>query len=78
MNNLKVRGINNYSVPKQSKITLIIYAALGRKVTTLINEEKPKGNYTAEFSAANLSSGIYFYQLRAAAFIQTKKMLLLR
>lgn len=80
--------IINFTVAKQSVVTLIIYDALGREVTTLINEEKPAGNYTVEFSAkggsatggnaANLSSGIYFYQLKAGSFTQTKKMLLLR
>ncbi|MFA4923822.1 MAG: T9SS type A sorting domain-containing protein [Ignavibacteriaceae bacterium] len=68
----------NFSVPKQSYVRLLIYDALGREVTTLINEEKPIGNYTVEYNAANLSSGIYFYQLRADEFIRTKKMLLLR
>ena len=70
--------IINFSVPKQSNVTLLIYDALGREVTTLINEEKEAGNYTAEFNASNLSSGIYFYQIRAGEFIQTKKMVLLR
>ncbi len=68
----------NYSVPKQENVMLIVYDALGREVRTLLNEEKAAGSYTVEFSAANLSSGIYFYQLRAGEFIQTKKMVLLR
>jgi len=51
---------------------------LGREVAKLVNEEKLAGNYTIEFNAANLSSGIFFYQIRAGDFIQTKKMLLLR
>ncbi|MFA6598002.1 MAG: YCF48-related protein [Ignavibacteriaceae bacterium] len=70
--------IINYSVAEQSNVTIIIYDALGREVINLVNEEKPAGNYTAEFSAANLSSGIYFYQLRAGDFVQSKKMVLLR
>jgi len=67
-----------YSVPKQSNVKLIIYDALGREVALLVNEEKMAGNYIAEFNAANLSSGIYFYQLRVDEFVQTKKMILLR
>ncbi|MDP1995170.1 MAG: T9SS type A sorting domain-containing protein [Ignavibacteria bacterium] len=70
--------IINYSVPKQSNVILIIYDALGREVANLVNEEKPAGNYSIEFNAANLSSGIYFYQIRAGEFVQTKKMILLR
>jgi hypothetical protein len=82
------RTIINYSVPKQSNVTIIIYDALGREVTTLINEEKSIGNYTVEFSAkggsasggnaTQLSSGVYFYQMRSDEFIQTKKMILLK
>jgi hypothetical protein len=80
--------IINYSIPKRSNVILIIYDALGREVAKLVNEEKPAGNYTIEFSAnggstsggnaVNLSSGIYFYQIRAGDYIQTKKMVLLR
>ena len=71
-----------YSVPKQSNVKLIIFDALGREVATLVNEEKQPGSYKVEFQSAvnnqQLASGIYFYQLRAGDFIQTKKMVLLR
>lgn len=70
--------IVKYSIPKQGNVKIIIYDALGREVALLVNEEKAAGNYTAEFNAANLSSGIYFYQIRSGDYIQTKKMLLLR
>ena len=74
-----------YSIPKQSNVKLIIYDALGREVALLVNEEKEAGSYKVEFesvrlrrSSQQLASGIYFYQIRAAAFVETKKMLLLR
>jgi hypothetical protein len=58
---------------------------LGREIATLINEEKPAGEYEVEFNAVshsgnvrNLPSGIYFYQLRAEDFIETKKMVLVK
>ena len=57
---------------------LVIYEVLGREVATLVNEEKPEGEYEVEFNAANLPSGIYFYQLRAGQFTEAKKMVLLR
>jgi hypothetical protein len=47
-------------------------------VATLVNEEKPAGNYEVEFNASGLSSGIYFYKLQAGSFVETKKMILLR
>jgi hypothetical protein len=51
---------------------------LGREVATLVNEEKPAGEYEVNFNAANLPSGIYFYQLKAGQFSETKKMILIR
>ena len=61
--------------------TLKVYDVLGNEIATLVNEEKPAGNYEVNFSVAQnsiLSSGIYFYQLRAGTFVETKKMLLLQ
>jgi hypothetical protein len=69
-------------------VTLKVYDVLGNEVTTLVNREISAGEYEVEFSAKggsasggnafSLVSGIYFYQLRAGDFIQTKKMILLR
>ena len=59
-------------------VTLKVYDLLGSEVATLVNEEKPDGEYEVEFDATGLSSGIYFYQLKAGQFSETKKMVLLR
>jgi hypothetical protein len=75
-----------YSIPSvtlrqaQSDIlvTLKVYDILGREVATLINDEKPAGEYEVEFDAANFPSGIYFYQLKAGNFVETKKLVLLK
>ena len=67
-----------YSVSSAQLVTLKIYDVLGREVKTLVNEEKPSGSYEIEFNASNFSSGIYFYQLTAGDFRETKKMILLR
>ncbi|MEE9448576.1 MAG: C25 family cysteine peptidase [Ignavibacteriaceae bacterium] len=63
---------------RERLITLKVYDVLGKEIATLVNEEKPAGTYEVEFDASSLSSGIYFYQLRAGSFNQTKKMLLLK
>ncbi len=68
----------NFSVPNLSFVTLKIFDVLGNEITTLVNEEKPMGNYEVEFDATNLSSGVYFYRLQASDFIDTKKMILLK
>ena len=44
----------------------------------LVNGEVEAGAYKVDFNASNLSSGVYFYQLRAGSFVETKKMVLLR
>jgi hypothetical protein len=67
-----------YSIPKASFVSLIIYDMLGKEVVTLVNDYKNIGNYVIEFNAAKLASGIYFYTLSSGKYIQTNKMLLLR
>ena len=71
-----------YTIGSRQFVSLKVYDVLGNKVATLINEEKPAGNYEINFSATGgaqqLSSGIYFYKLSAGSFTATKKMLLLK
>jgi hypothetical protein len=59
---------------------LKVYDVLGNEVATLVNEEKPAGNYEVEFSINNLqlTSGVYFYRLKAGEYLETKKMILLK
>jgi len=59
-------------------VQLKIYDVLGNEIATLVNEELPAGNYELTFDAVELPSGIYFYQLRAGIYIETKKMILLK
>ena len=59
-------------------MTLKVYDVLGNEIATLINEEKPAGEYEVEFNATGLPSGIYFYQIKVGLFIQTKKMVLIK
>jgi len=58
--------------------TLKIFDILGNKVATLVNNELSAGTYEIEFNSEGLASGIYFYQLQAGSFTDTKKMILLR
>ncbi len=66
-------------------VSLKVYDVLGRKVATLVNEEKAPGNYEVKFDPAksgqagtNLASGVYFYTLITNGFFQSKKMLLMK
>jgi len=67
-----------YAISSGQYATLKVYDVLGNEVATLINEEKSPGTYEVEFTAKGLPSGIYFYQLKAGRFIQTKKLVLLK
>ncbi|HEX9250732.1 MAG TPA: T9SS type A sorting domain-containing protein, partial [Ignavibacteriaceae bacterium] len=63
-----------------------VYNILGQRVITLVDEEKPAGNYEVKFNASGLASGVYLYRLQAGdpskgsgqSFVETKKMLLLK
>jgi hypothetical protein len=67
-----------YQIPELSFVTIRVYDVLGIEIATLVNEEKPVGNYEVVFNANNLSSGIYIYQLKSGNFVETKKMILLK
>jgi photosystem II stability/assembly factor-like uncharacterized protein len=70
--------IISYQISADNYVTLIVYDVLGNQVTTLISENKKAGYYTINFSASDLSSGIYFYKLTAGEFNSTKKFLLIK
>jgi murein tripeptide amidase MpaA len=67
-----------YSVPKTENIKVIVYNALGEKVTELVNAIHSPGIYQIEFDAANLSSGIYFLTMQGRHRMKSQKMLLTR
>lgn len=77
-NPLNPTTIIRYTVGSKQFVTLKVYDVLGNDVATLVNEEKPAGDYSIEFNGSRLSSGVYFYLLRAGSFIDTKKMILLK
>ena len=68
----------SYQLLVHSYVSLKVYDVLGKEVATLINEEKPAGTYEINWDAENLPSGVYFYQIQAGSFIDTKKMILLK
>ena len=68
----------SFVICHQSFVELKVYDVLGNEVATLVNEEKPAGEYEVEFNAAGLASGIYLYKLETLNFTLTRKMLLLK
>ena len=67
-----------FSIPENSTVELTVYNQLGEFIQTLVNEEKSAGSYEITFNAQNLSSGVYFYQIKANSFVSTKKLVLLK
>jgi hypothetical protein len=67
-----------FSIPEQSKVALIVYDILGRKVATLVDGQLSVGKYSTLFDASHLTSGVYIYQLRAGNHIETKRLILIK
>jgi hypothetical protein len=70
--------IIEYSIKEEGNVELVIYDVLGKVVEKIIDERKTAGDYSKQFDASKLSSGIYFYSLRVNDFVVTKKMLLIK
>ncbi len=68
----------NYSIPKRGFVQLKVYDILGNVVATLVNKEEPRGNYSIDYDASKLTSGVYFYRLQSGNFSKTKKLILLK
>lgn len=67
-----------YELPEQSDVQITIYNLLGKEFTTLLSESQDAGFKSIQWDASNVASGVYFCQIRAGEFVQTKKMILLK
>ena len=67
-----------FSIPSASAVNIKIYDMLGNEVMTVVNESLQAGTYSTNVNMSDLSSGIYFYNLKAGNYIETKKMTLVK
>jgi photosystem II stability/assembly factor-like uncharacterized protein len=67
-----------YKMPFYGRVRIEIFDILGRRIKEVINTMQNAGQYEVSIDGSSLSSGIYFYQLRAGDFVETKKMLLIK
>jgi hypothetical protein len=67
-----------YDIVEIQDVEVTVYDVIGRKITTLVNEQQQPGKYEVKWDATNVSSGIYFYQLKTNDYVDTKKMILLK
>lgn len=68
----------NFSIPKQGFVTLKVFDVTGREVANLINAVTEAGYHSVDFNAVTFASGVYFYRIEAADFIDTKRMVLVK
>lgn len=68
----------NFSIPKSEFVSLRVYDILGREVKALVSQNLTAGEYEVNFDAAGLSSGMYYYSLRADEYVSVKKMVLVK
>jgi len=71
-------SISDVGASLMKPLRLTVYDILGNEVAILVNGQKPAGEYEVEFSGETLPSGIYFYQLRAGDFTDTKSFVLIK
>lgn len=67
-----------FAVAKAGFVSLKVYDLSGKEVASLVNDNLAAGTYNYAFDGAKLSSGIYFYTIRANDFSETKKMMLIK
>ena len=68
----------SYKISSAAIVSLKVYNILGKEVTSLVNEYKPAGSYTAEFDGTNLPSGVYLCRMKAGEYSAVRKMLLIK
>jgi hypothetical protein len=67
-----------FSIPVQSAVSLKVFDVSGREVATLVDQRLSAGYYSRTWDTAGLTSGVYFYRMKAESFSETRKLLLLR
>ncbi len=67
-----------YQIPQREFVTIKVFNTLGKEVATLVNEIKNAGVYEIKLNADNLDSGVYFYQIKAGDYLNTRKLILMK
>jgi len=67
-----------YELPSSSHVRISVFNVLGQVIATLVDEVQDAGYKSVVWKAGNVASGVYFYRLQSASFVQTRKMLLQR
>jgi hypothetical protein len=68
----------SFSLPSKSLVTMKIFDVMGREVSTVVSEEMPPGNYSRLWNASGFASGVYFYRIQAGAYVETKRLVIMK
>ena len=73
----------DYEMARDELVSIFVYDLMGRKIKTLVNKVVAPGRYSVSWNGTNeagklLSTGMYFYQMRAEGFESVKKLILLK
>ncbi len=66
------------TLPEKSEVSLTVYNIQGRQVETLVNQLLSAGHHRIQWDASRFESGIYFYEMKAGAYREIKKLLLIQ
>ena len=66
-----------YTIPSSCLVSLKVYDLTGRELATMVHEKQPGGNYEMIFDGSHLSSGTYFYKLRAGDYLASRRFVLM-
>ncbi|MEQ9308626.1 MAG: T9SS type A sorting domain-containing protein [Balneolaceae bacterium] len=67
-----------YTLSEAGKVNITVFNLLGQRIRTLVDEQKPVGNYEIRFDASSLTSGVYFYKMQSNNFTAIQKMTLIK
>ncbi len=67
-----------FALAEPAVTTLRVYSVTGEMVATLVDGNLPAGHHSVVFNAAGLPGGVYFYELEAGSFADTRKMVLVK
>ena len=67
-----------YSLPEQTRVQLVVYDLLGRRVATLVDRMQEPGRHQVAWDAGSAASGVYIYRLEAGGQAITRRMTLVR
>jgi hypothetical protein len=70
--------IIRYGLPQRAAVSLVVFNTLGQQVATLVDGSQEAGSHEVRFDGSNLASGVYFYRLQAGAFVESRKLVLVR